>query len=152
MDKQEATKLLALVKIAYPNSYKGMDNASLMATVNMWAMSFPDVPYAIMEQTFNGLRMVLKFPPTVAEMAEQLRKLHYEADELANMQRFIGNLEWEQKYRAVASATKNYKDWPRMNAMGNGMIAMIGGDCGAGTFGDRLGGGHGLPQLDAGRR
>ena len=72
MDNYEATKLLAMVKVAYPNSYKGMDNDSLMATVNMWAMSFPDVPYPIMEQAFNSLRMKLNFPPTVAEMAEEI--------------------------------------------------------------------------------
>ena len=151
MNTQEATKLLALIKVAYPNSYKGMDNASLMATVNMWAMSFPKVPYPIMEQAFNGLRMQLKFPPTVAEMAEQLRKLHFEADEIANVQRFMGNREAENRYRAVAAATAGFKDWPNVSAFGHGTPALTGGDYYAGASGDRLDRGYGLPQLDAGR-
>ena len=50
MNKTEATKLLALIKIAYPTAYRDMDDASKVATVNMWQMSFPDVPYPIMEQ------------------------------------------------------------------------------------------------------
>ena len=72
MNKPEATKLLALIKIAYPAAYRDMDEASKKATVNMWQMSFPDVPYPIMEQAFNHFRMVSKFPPTVAEMVEEL--------------------------------------------------------------------------------
>ena len=41
----------------------------------MWQMSFPDVPYPIMEQAFNHFRMASKFPPTVAEMVEELKKV-----------------------------------------------------------------------------
>lgn len=151
MNAQEATKLLALIKVAYPNSYKGMDNTSLMATVNMWAMSFPGIPYSIMEQAFNNLRMILKFPPTVADMAEQLRKLHYEADSIADVQRLLGNFEEERKLRAVSAATKDFKDWPKVAMTGQGIPELIGGDYNAGTSGDRLDRADRLPQLDAGR-
>ena len=33
MNKQEAIKLLALIKVAYPTAYKDMDQASKQATV-----------------------------------------------------------------------------------------------------------------------
>lgn len=151
MDTQEATKLLALIKLAYPSAYKGVDKPSALATVNMWAMSFREVPYPVMEQAFDGLRMVLKFPPTVAEMAEQLRKMHYEADQIAQMQRFIGNPEKERTYRAIAAATAEFKDWPKMSAFCHTISALTGGDYDAGTSGDRLDRANRLPQLDAGR-
>ena len=77
MNKQEAIRLLALIKVAYPTAYKDMDQASKQATVNMWHMSFSDVPYPIMEQAFNHFRMVSKFPPTVAEMVEELKGIYY---------------------------------------------------------------------------
>ena len=58
MNKQEAVKLLALIKVAYPTAYRDMDDATKKATVSMWQMSFPDIPYPIMEQAFNHFRMV----------------------------------------------------------------------------------------------
>jgi hypothetical protein len=149
MDNYEATKLLAMVKIAYPNSYKGMDNESLMATVNMWAMSFPDVPYPIMEQAFNSLRMKLKFPPTVAEMAEEIGHLHYEMEELGNIQRQIGNQEGARRYYALSDSIRRFKNWPNIENTGVSHM-LIGGDNYAGTSGHCLDRAHGLPQLDAG--
>ena len=149
MDNLEATKLLALIKVAYPNSYKGMDNASLTATVNMWAMSFPDVPYPIMEQAFNTLRMQLKFPPTVADMAEQIRVLYYDALHMADIQRQLDNREGANRYHAIADRISRFKNWPSMDHT-YGMSKLIGGDSYVGTPGNRLDRADRIPQLDAG--
>ena len=149
MDNLEATKLLALIKVAYPNSYKGMDNASLAATVNMWAMSFSDVPYPIMEQAFNTLRMQLKFPPTVAEMAEQVYMIYHEALHLADIQKQIDNRDAAKRYYALADSISRFKDWPKLEST-HGMHTLIGGDNYAGTPGNRLDRAHRIPQLDAG--
>lgn len=110
MNKQEAIKLLALIKVAYPTAYKDMDQASKQATVNMWAGSFPDVPYPIMEQAFNHFRMVSKFPPTVAEMVEELKHIHFQATEAAFMNKFLGNDEEVERYRVIMACTSQYKD------------------------------------------
>ena len=110
MNKQEAIKLLALIKVAYPTAYRDMDQASKQATVNMWAGSFPDVPYPIMEQAFNHFRMVSKFPPTVAEMVEELKHIHYQALEGAMIYKNLGNAEEVELYRAIMACTSRYKD------------------------------------------
>lgn len=127
MNKQEAVKLLALIKVAYPTAYRDMDDASKKATVNMWANSFPEVPYPIMEQAFNHFRMVSKFPPTVAEMVDELKKIHYQATEYAMVCAQIGNEADGKQYRAIMEATSRYKDidsfWGRLN-----MIADVGGN------------------------
>ena len=119
MNKQEAVKLLALIKLSYPTAYRDMDDASKKATVNMWAGSFPEVPYQIMEQAFNHFRMVSKFPPTVAEMVEELKSIHYQATEYALVCSSMGNNADAQQYRAIMDATSRYKDmdhfWGRMN-------------------------------------
>ena len=151
MNTLEATRLLALIKLAYPNSYKGMDNDSAMATVNMWESSFRDVPYQVMEQAFNTLRMQLKFPPTVADMAEQIRMLYYETEQLGDLQRHIGNHEGARRYYALSQSISRFKNWPNMeNNFGSQLL--IGGDNDAGTSGNRLDRAHWLPQLDAGMR
>lgn len=110
MNKQEAIKLLALIKVAYPTAYKDMDQASKQATVNMWAVSFPDIPFPIMEQALNHFRMVSKFPPTVAEMVEELKHIHYQALEGAMMHKNLGNEEEVKRYRAIMACTSRYKD------------------------------------------
>lgn len=110
MNKQEAIKLLALIKVAYPTAYKDMDQASKQATVNMWAGSFPDIPYPIMEQAFNHFRMVSKFPPTVAEMVDELKHIHFQATECALIQKTLGNDEEVRRYRAIMACTSRYKD------------------------------------------
>ena len=108
MNKQEAVKLLALIKVAYPTAYRDMDDASKKATVNMWAGSFPEVPYPIMEQAFNHYRMTSKFPPTVAEMVEELKGIYYEAMEGANIHKNLGNREFVSCFQEIMSYTHRY--------------------------------------------
>lgn len=79
MTREESIKLLALIKVAYPTAFKDMDKDSKHATVAMWQSTFPNTPYVIMEMAFDRFRRVSKFPPTVAEMYEQLQNLYYQA-------------------------------------------------------------------------
>lgn len=130
MNKTEATKLLALIKIAYPTAYRDMDEASKKATVNMWHMSFPDVPYPIMEQAFNHFRMVSKFPPTVAEMVEELKNIHYRATECALIQNLMGDEAGVQQYKAIMACTKRYTDETNFQVLDiRGMPRLGGGEC-----------------------
>lgn len=151
MNKKEAAQLLDLIKLSYPAAYRDMDGNRMMATINMWAMSFPNVPYLVIEQAFNQHRMVSKFPPTVAEIAEHLRKIHYEAGQLAGIQRQIGNREKERMYRQIEDCTSGYRDWPNMGINGAGSMGlMIGGNQNAGTSGDRLDRADRIPFLASG--
>ena len=79
MNRSEAIKLLALIKVAYPTAYRDMDDESLNATVAMWESTFPATPYVIMEMAFDQHRRKSKFPPTVAEMIDELKSIHYTA-------------------------------------------------------------------------
>ena len=129
MNKQEAIKLLALIKVAYPTAYRDMDQASKQATVNMWAGSFPDVPYPIMEQAFNHFRMASKFPPTVAEMVEELKGIYYKATECAMIHNNLGNEEEVKRYRAIMDCTLRYKNNEHLGLqLGNLTALQIGGD------------------------
>ena len=83
MNKTEAAKLLAMIMVAYPSAYKDKDDKFQKATVNMWQSTFPDIPYEIMVMAFEHFRRVSKFAPTVADMYEELKGLHYQAMEEA---------------------------------------------------------------------
>ena len=79
MTREESIKLLAIIKVAYPTAYRDMDKESKIATVNMWQVSFSDVPYILMEMAFNNYRLKNKFAPTVAEIAEELKHIYFAA-------------------------------------------------------------------------
>ena len=139
MNKQEAVKLLALIKVAYPTSYRDMDEATKKATVNMWHMSFQDVPYPIMEQALNHFRMVSKYPPTVAEMVEELRHLYFRAMEGAMIAKTLGDQEKVEQYRMLISYTYGYKDTDSLGGLNIGSLA------------GRLGGADDVQRLGASR-
>ena len=79
MTVEESIKLLALIKLAYPNSYKDIDKDTQLATVNMWQRNFNSVPFAIMELALDHFVKASKFPPTIADICDELKSLHYEA-------------------------------------------------------------------------
>ena len=135
MNKQEAVKLLALIKIAYPTAYRDMDDASKKATVNMWHMSFPEVPYPIMEQAFNHFRMVSKFPPTVAEMVEELRSIYFKAVEGALVHKSLGNEEMVNQFREIMAYTSQYKDDDSLGGLNAASLPkMLGGNSNGQTY------------------
>lgn len=110
MNREETIKFLALVKVAYPTAFKDMDNMSKQATVNMWQSTFPTASYPIMEMALNNFRMTSKYPPTVAEMCEELKHLHWQAVEDSLRACAFGN---EQDIRAcewVMEHTEAFKN------------------------------------------
>ena len=151
MNKQEATQLLALIKVAYPTAYRDLDVATKKATVNMWQMSFPDVPFPIMEQALAHFRMTSKFPPTVAEMVEELKEIHNQATECALIHKNMGNDDLVKQFKAIMDYTYRYKDSSNFGLqLGNLTKLLSGGEHYAGTSGNRLDRENRLPLLDAG--
>ena len=88
MTYQEAAKFLSLVKVAFPNSYKGIDSDTVEATVRMWHRAFNQVPYATMEKAFDKFILKSKFPPTVADIQEQIEHINshsFDIDDFFNV-------------------------------------------------------------------
>ena len=79
MTQQETIKLLAVIKLAYPSSYKDIDKDTQIATVGMWHKIFGSVPYPVMEMALEHYVKTSKYPPTIAEMTDELRKIYNEA-------------------------------------------------------------------------
>lgn len=154
MNKQETIQLLALIKLAYPEAYRDMDQASKQATVNMWASSFADVPYPIMEQAFNHHRMTSKFAPKFAEMVEELKHIHLKATECALVNKTLGNEDEVRRYKAIMDCTYRFKDSDIGLQLGNMPNLLTGGEQYErySTPGDNLDRADRLPLLDAGGR
>ena len=127
MDKFDAAKLLELIVLSYPNAYRGMEDKWKIATINMWQMSFPDVPYPIMEQAFNHFRMVSKFPPTVAEMVLELRSIYHQATEQALTCKSLGDHERAKRFWAIMDCTARYKNDDYLGGLNIDTLPRIGG-------------------------
>lgn len=127
MNREESIKLLALIEVAYPTAYRGMDKEIKLATVNMWQTTFPSVPYQIMEMAFNRFRMTSKFPPTVAEMAEELVNVHYQALEGAMEAYALGDKDSSIIYSEVMRITRPYKDGSYKDASMTSLKGMLAG-------------------------
>lgn len=108
MTKQDAAKLLCLIKLSYPTAYRDIDKDTANATIAMWQMTFCDLPYPIMEQAYNRYRMSHKYPPTVAEIVEELRHIYYDAAECAMVQKYIGRQDMINQCKLVMEYTKPY--------------------------------------------
>ena len=79
MTQKEATQILAILKAAYPNSYRGMSKEEAIGTVNVWATQFRDMPVNVVMIAVNKLISTNTFPPSISEVKEKIRSLYFEA-------------------------------------------------------------------------
>lgn len=108
MTRQETLKFLALVKVAYPSAYRDADRETLLATVNMWQSTFADLPYPIMETAFDSFRRRSKFPPTVAEIYDELSRIHSAAWADLNEAAMLEDNDKFQKAACLMEITEQY--------------------------------------------
>ena len=82
MNKREAAQILAILKAAYPNSYKGMSKEEAAGTVSVWAMQFSDMPVDIVMMAVNKMISTSQFPPAISEVKQKISSIHWEAYQL----------------------------------------------------------------------
>jgi hypothetical protein len=78
MTQKEATQILAILKAAYPNSYKNMTKDEAIGTVNVWAVQFAEMPAKVVMIAVQKLISTNTFPPAIGEVKEKIRGLYYE--------------------------------------------------------------------------
>lgn len=110
MTKKEAATILAILKAAYPNSYKNMTKEEAMGTVSVWAIQFADMPADIVLMAVHKAISSSPFPPAISEVKNKISALHWEAYSLTDNR--VGNefLSEQEKRQAkrIYDATKEY--------------------------------------------
>jgi len=120
MTDNEALQVLAVLKAAYPNSYRNMTKEEAAGTVNIWAIQFANVPVEVVVIAVNKLIASSVFPPSIAEVKAKLSNIHWEAvsalrddtiTQRLEQQTGVKKLTAEKRafYEAVRDATERYR-------------------------------------------
>lgn len=102
MDRSETIKIMAVLKAAYPNYYRGMDRNELDGVVNLWQSMFDEEPYPLVGAAVKAhISTDTKgFPPVIGQIKEAVRKLT-QPEEMTELEA------WEQVRRALSRSAYN---------------------------------------------
>ena len=78
MTRDETVKVLAILKAAYPASYKGMNKQEANGVITVWSTQFAKIPAEVILIAVQKLIATSNFPPTIAEVKSKLRGLYWE--------------------------------------------------------------------------
>lgn len=124
MTREETIKMLAILKAAYPSSYKGMTKEEANGTIAIWTMQFADMPADIVLMALNKAISTSQFPPAISEVKKKISHLHWEAYEMISTAK--GELAKEEiaKYQRIYELTNRMRIStdlePKLSEMMNG--------------------------------
>ena len=104
MNTRETQGLLAMIKAAYPNFYRDMPRADLVAAVNLWQKQFSEVDVSVVKAALHALIATRKegYPPTIGAVKDQIAKL-------TAPQRLSEAEAWALVSRAARNGTYGYR-------------------------------------------
>jgi hypothetical protein len=98
MDVKETAAILRIIKLSYPESFKGMSGADAGETIDLWAMMFADDDAKIVTEAVKAMITTLKYPPKIADVKEKIQ--------LITQQPTLTELEaWNIVYRAICNGS-----------------------------------------------
>lgn len=111
MTRDETIKMLAILKAAYPNSYKGMTKDEANGMITVWTMQFADKPADIVLMALNKLISTSQFPPAISEVKKKISNLHWEAYDMISDKTTAALLQDKEiaKYQRIYEITKRMK-------------------------------------------
>ena len=82
MTREETTKILAVLKAAYPNSYRNVTQKEALGTVAVWHVQFADVPPDIVMMAVQKCISTSTFTPSISEVKKKISAICWEAYDL----------------------------------------------------------------------
>lgn len=79
MTTNDMTKILAILKAAYPSSFKDLTKEEAMGIINLWTLHLKDMPVDVVSISVNRLIAKSKFVPTISEVLTDLSNLYWDA-------------------------------------------------------------------------
>ena len=113
MTREEAIKVLAILKAAYPNSYKNMTKEEASGTATVWAMQFANIPADVVMIAINKLISTSPFPPAICDVKKRISGLYWEAWDVLRMNKEYKTLSPAQEamYQKIFNAAESLRNW-----------------------------------------
>lgn len=105
MNNNETLKVLAVIKVAYPNSFTKMTNQDIEMLTQLWTIQFKEYNYELVMGAINTIIAtdLNQFMPTIARVKEVCRNL--------TNQNQISEIEaWHYIKQALSNSIYNAKD------------------------------------------
>lgn len=132
MTDKEAVQVLAILKAAYPNSYKGMTKEEAKGTATVWAVQFANIPVEVVLIAVNKLIATSPFPPAICDVKKKFGSIYYEADEKIRLSDKLGGkdnkqIEFYKMVRNVTAPNRFHIEEPTIfEVIGGNDVLMIG--------------------------
>lgn len=90
MTRDETRKILAVLRMAYPNFYRNVSDSDVTDTLNLWASMFTDDDPRLVAAAVKSIIVASnrEFPPNIGTIKEQMRKLMQD-DDLSEMEAWV---------------------------------------------------------------
>ena len=96
MTKTEAAQILAILKAAYPNSYRNMTVDEANGTATVWSIHFSKIPVKVVYIAINKWISKNQFPPSIGEIRGQISGLYWEVWHILDENKNYNTLSAEQ--------------------------------------------------------
>lgn len=109
MTQKEIVQILAIIKAAYPNSYK-MTEEEASGTIGVWYMQFSNISANVVLMAVSKHISTSKFPPSIYEIKNKISSIHWEAYEMVSDINFDSLPQaTKEEYRRIYEETKPFK-------------------------------------------
>ena len=110
MTRDETTKILAVLKAAYPHSYKNMSQKEALGTVAVWHVQFADMPPEIVLMAVQKCISTSTFTPSISEVKKKISALSWEAyDIVTGVDGLKYPCEMVEQAKWIYEKTRDYK-------------------------------------------
>ena len=103
MTREETSKILTVIKYAYPSFYKDYSENDLIGAVGVWYEQLNNETYQTVSTAVTMIISTSKFAPTIADVKEKIY-------ELANPDILSSNDAWLCVKKAIQNSTYNSKE------------------------------------------
>lgn len=132
LNKAETAQILTILRVAYPNFYKGISQQDALDTVNLWADMFADEDAALVAAAVKTLIAGDEkgFPPTIGTVKARIRQITMpekmtDGEAWALVSKAIRNSGYDSKaeferlpasIQRIVGSPSQLRDWSQMDS------------------------------------
>ena len=72
MTKEDVSKIMTVLQVAYPRYYAGQSAEEKLQAINLWHMMLEEYPYELVQKAVKTVIATNKFPPAISEIIEKI--------------------------------------------------------------------------------